>query len=116
MTMKKIKLTAILILMVLSVLPAAAGKQAQEQPQPQPQINDWENPEMFDRNKEAPHCPIIPYHDAQTAIKNDPAASPFYKSLNGTWKFYWVRVPRLRPKEFYKEVAAKICEFISNES
>jgi beta-galactosidase len=103
MTMKKIKLTAILLLMMLSALPAAAGKQAKEQPQSQPQSNDWENPEMIGRNKEAPHCPIIPYNDTQTAIDNDTAQSPFYKSLNGTWKFYWVRTPWLRPQEFYKE-------------
>ncbi|UCH98650.1 MAG: DUF4981 domain-containing protein [Candidatus Aminicenantes bacterium] len=69
----------------------------------QPLINDWENPEVFGRNKEAPHCPIIPYADIETAVKEDPCASPFYKSLNGTWKFHWVRVPWQRPKEFYRE-------------
>ncbi|NIM13016.1 MAG: DUF4981 domain-containing protein [Candidatus Aminicenantes bacterium] len=68
-------------------------------------VNDWENPEMIGKNKEAPHVPIIPCPDIETAVKanDEPAASPFYMSLNGTWKFHWVRVPHLRPKEFYKD-------------
>jgi beta-galactosidase len=68
-------------------------------------VRDWENPEIFGRNKEAPHCPITPCPDVETAVKaiDDPSVSPFYKSLNGTWKFHWVRVPRQRPKEFYKD-------------
>ena len=62
MTMKKIKLTAILILMMSPVLlTVSTTKQAKEQPQSQPQSSDWENPGMIGRNKEAPHCPIIPF-------------------------------------------------------
>ncbi len=66
---------------------------------------DWDNPGIFARNKEAPHCLIIPCLDADTAIKSmdDSSVSPFYMSLNGTWKFNWVRVPAQRPVDFYKE-------------
>jgi beta-galactosidase len=64
---------------------------------------DWENPSVFGRNREAPHCTYIPYADEETALENDPKKSPFYKSLNGVWKFNWVRKPSERPDGFFKE-------------
>ena len=64
---------------------------------------DWENPAVLGKNKEQAHCTSIPYPDAQTAIKNDPSQSPFYKSLNGIWKFHYVDKPADRPIEFYRE-------------
>ena len=68
-------------------------------------VNDWENPEVFGRNKEAPHCRIIPCTDKEMAVKSldAPHISPYYRSLNGTWKFFWVRVPGQRPEGFYRE-------------
>jgi beta-galactosidase len=65
-------------------------------------INDWENPKMFGLNKEAPHASFIPYANVEQAIHNDKNNSPFYKSLNGLWKFNWVREPSQRPVDFYK--------------
>ena len=64
--------------------------------------NDWENPEMIGRNKEAAHCTLMPYADTETALQVTKEASPFYKCLNGAWKFNWVRKPADRPAEFYK--------------
>lgn len=68
-------------------------------------VNDWENPDVVNINKEAPHVPIIPAMDRETAeqVLDDPSKSPFYLSLNGTWKFNWVRVPNQRPMDFFKE-------------
>ncbi len=66
-------------------------------------INDWENPAIFNRNKEPAHCTYIPYPDINTALKNDPSLSQFYKSLNGIWKFNWVRRPGERPVDFFKD-------------
>ena len=63
---------------------------------------DWENPEVIGINKEPSHCTLIPYRDNRTALKADRTASPFYKSLNGKWKFHWVRKPADRPVDFYK--------------
>jgi beta-galactosidase len=65
-------------------------------------IADWENLKITGQNKEPAHCFFIPYADIKTALKNDPSASPFYKSLNGTWKFNWVRKPAERPLKFYE--------------
>ena len=35
-------------------------------------------------------------------MENDWKKSPYYQSLNGTWKFHWVNNPADRPEEFYK--------------
>jgi beta-galactosidase len=65
--------------------------------------NDWENPSVFGCNKEAPHATLIPYADEESALDNDPEKSPFYKCLNGVWKFNWVRKPSDRPGGFFRE-------------
>jgi beta-galactosidase len=64
---------------------------------------DWEDPSVFGRNREAPHCTYITYADEESALENHPKESPFYKSLNGVWKFNWVRKPSERPEGFFKE-------------
>ncbi len=67
------------------------------------EVPDWENPAVVGRNKEPAHCTYIPYADIQTALKNNRAQSPYYKSLNGLWRFNWVRKPADRPADFYKD-------------
>ena len=64
---------------------------------------EWENPRIVGRNREAPHCTYIPYADIETALKNDKNQSPYYKFLNGIWKFNWVKKPADRPIDFYKD-------------
>ena len=64
--------------------------------------NDWENPAIFQRNKEAPRCTSIPFGDKTAALSSDASRSPFVKSLNGTWAFHWVDRPANRPKDFEK--------------
>jgi beta-galactosidase len=63
---------------------------------------DWENPDIVGINKEPGHCTLIPYSDIETALKANRKASSFYRSLNGNWKFHWVRKPADRPRDFYK--------------
>ncbi|MCK4294319.1 MAG: DUF4981 domain-containing protein [Planctomycetes bacterium] len=65
-------------------------------------VLDWENPEVVGRNKEPGHCTLMPYADIQTALKGRIEDSPYYKTLNGNWKFKWVRKPADRPQGFYK--------------
>lgn len=69
----------------------------------QKETNDWENPAVVGRNREPAHCTYLPFSDINTALKNDANRSPFFKSLNGTWKFSWVKKPADRPVDFYKE-------------
>jgi len=63
---------------------------------------DWENPDVVGINKEPGHCTLIPYSDIETALKADRTNSPFYRSLNGNWKFNWANKPADRPLDFYK--------------
>ncbi len=63
--------------------------------------NDWENPEVFGINKEEAHSTSTPYATVEQATKDDRDSSPFYKSLNGKWKFHWVTKPDDRPLDFY---------------
>ena len=84
---------------------ACSGKNASEKGglKSENEVKDWENPAVFGRNKEPAHCTYIPYADIKTALTNDPAQSPFYQSLNGIWKFNWVRKPADRPVDFYDD-------------
>lgn len=66
------------------------------------QENDWENPSVFGINKEAPRATAFPYASKQEALTTTAQQSPYYISLNGTWKFHWVYKPADRPTDFYK--------------
>ncbi|MCG6187582.1 glycoside hydrolase family 2 TIM barrel-domain containing protein [Maribellus maritimus] len=63
---------------------------------------DWENPLIFNHNKEEPHVTLMPFRTVDEALTQKRNQSVFYKSLNGIWKFNWVRKPVDRPVEFYK--------------
>ncbi len=63
---------------------------------------DWENPEMVGWRKEAGHATLMPFQDIETALKGVPEDSAYYQSLNGKWKFHWVRKPADRPVDFYQ--------------
>lgn len=67
------------------------------------QTRDWENPEVFAINKEKPRASFLPYPDAKLAAQDDYSASPYFMSLDGTWKFHWVAKPSEAPADFYKE-------------
>ena len=62
---------------------------------------DWQDPQMIGRNKEPAHCTLIPWPDANKAVKGPRESSRFYKSLNGRWDFNWAGKPSDRPKDFY---------------
>lgn len=96
--MKSAKLFSIgLIIVAMSSF--CAGSRAGEAAPP-----DWENPRVIGRNKEPGHATLTPYPDAQSAMKHDPITpdSPFIMSLNGLWKFNWVKRPEERPVDFYR--------------
>jgi beta-galactosidase len=66
------------------------------------QQHDWENPAVFKINTEPYHSTLIPYRDQASARTFDKTKSAFYQSLNGTWKFKWIKSPVLVPVDFYK--------------
>ena len=65
------------------------------------EANEWENPLVYERNKLAPHTDFIAYETETNARADTFLESPYYQSLNGTWKFNFVKKPEERPKDFY---------------
>lgn len=63
---------------------------------------DWENPEVFAVGREPVRATAFPYPTAAMALTNNPAESPWFKSLNGMWKFNFSKRPADRPADFYK--------------
>ena len=67
-------------------------------------LKEWEKPEIFQINREDPKAVFYRHNTVQDALTNDTYnRSPFYQSLNGSWKFHWVKKPAERPIFFYKE-------------
>ncbi|RXG29132.1 glycoside hydrolase family 2 TIM barrel-domain containing protein [Leeuwenhoekiella marinoflava] len=66
------------------------------------QVNEWENPLVYERNKLEPHTDFIAYITETDARADVFGNSPYYQSLNGTWKFNFVKKPQDRPRDFYK--------------
>lgn len=67
------------------------------------QTEEWENPKIFEINKMPAHAAFYGYRSMDAAIKNDRTQSPFFKSLNGTWKFKWVIKPADKPLTFFQD-------------
>jgi beta-galactosidase len=73
------------------------------------EAHEWEDETVFQINKESGHVTYIPYPDSKSLMQDAyfdkpwlTPASAFYKSLNGNWKFHWVKQPSERPVNFYK--------------
>jgi len=66
-------------------------------------VNDWENEQVIGINKLDTYATSIPFSSFKDAAKGVQKQSPFYETLNGKWKFNWVKEPSLRPVEFHKD-------------
>jgi len=64
---------------------------------------EWESPQELSLNKEIPHAYHFSFNDLNSALKVLPENSSNWISLDGTWKFNWVKTPDERPKDFYKQ-------------
>lgn len=61
-----------------------------------------ENEQVLGINKEPYHATLMPYANRNEALAADRSASSFARSLNGNWKFHWVKRPEERPVDFHK--------------
>jgi beta-galactosidase len=66
------------------------------------QVLEWENPEIFQINREPARAAFIPYADEVSAVADRYESSPWHLSLNGLWKFQWAPTPDQRSRDFYK--------------
>lgn len=64
--------------------------------------NDWENPQLFQKNREKARATFFAYSSIEKAQKNNIASAKYIKSLNGKWKFNYVEKTSERPLDFYK--------------
>lgn len=67
------------------------------------EIPDWQNPAVVEINKEPAHASLFPFESRELALQGQEERSAYYQSLNGQWKFHWVRRPQDRPLDFYRE-------------
>jgi len=88
--MKSYKIVLSLMVILISLTTFAAG------------VNDWENPAVIHKNKEAGHCTLMPWPSVEKALLWRRDCSAFYKNLNGNYKFHWAEKPADRPVDFYK--------------
>jgi beta-galactosidase/beta-glucuronidase len=67
-----------------------------------PALCDWQDPQMVGRNKEPAHATSVPYPDRETALRGTRTASPWFKLLNGAWRFAYAPSPAAAPQDFYR--------------
>ena len=66
------------------------------------ELPDWENPQVVGIHKLDPHAPVYPFADEATARTVDRSKSPYYRLLNGRWKFKFSPTPESRPTAFFE--------------
>lgn len=87
------KLYPILFLLV-GLIPASLQAQVSDDPV-------WQDAGTTHLGTVAPHVSVLPYDDATSALAGDIYASPWVRSLNGLWKFSYMKNVDYRPREFY---------------
>lgn len=67
-----------------------------------PTGKEWEQEQNLSLNKEVPRATFFSFADEASAKKILPENSSYWRSLDGDWKFHWVKAPHERPVDFYK--------------
>ncbi|WP_406112664.1 glycoside hydrolase family 2 TIM barrel-domain containing protein [Streptomyces sp. NBC_01014] len=61
----------------------------------------WDGqPRVFQINREAARARLVPYASASDALRGGMEKSPYFRSLNGSWRFHWSKNPDARPTGF----------------
>lgn len=83
---KETGLIIIMALMAFLTVQAQTGK-------------EWDDPKITSVNREQAHTVSIPWASEKDVATNDMTTSPYYQSLDGKWKFYWVKSPTSAKEE-----------------
>ncbi|WP_247746050.1 glycoside hydrolase family 2 TIM barrel-domain containing protein [Streptomyces oryzae] len=68
-----------------------------------PDGREWDaDPTVFEVNREPARAALIPYRDPKAALRGGHESSPYYRSLNGRWRFRWSENPDKRPDGFHR--------------
>ncbi|MDR0976911.1 MAG: DUF4981 domain-containing protein, partial [Prevotellaceae bacterium] len=65
-------------------------------------FNEWLDPNINAVNRAPMHTNYFAYPNTTEAAKGDKTLSANFMSLNGTWKFNWVKDADQRPTDFWK--------------
>ncbi|KAA6324903.1 Beta-galactosidase [termite gut metagenome] len=63
--------------------------------------DEWQNPEVNEINRLPMHAHYFAYESKEAAKDGNKEMSANYMSLNGVWKFNWVKDADARPTDFY---------------
>ncbi len=66
------------------------------------QSDEWRNPQVNAVNRAPMHTDYFAYGSSEEAVKAVKENSTNYMSLNGLWKFNWVKDADMRPTDFWK--------------
>jgi beta-galactosidase len=69
----------------------------------QPFPRELEDVTLYGRNRLAPHAFYVPHATLAGALSREHERSPWYRSLNGTWRFRYVADPADRPAGFWRD-------------
>lgn len=66
------------------------------------QHDEWKDPETNEVNRSPMHSNYFAYSSNEEASKADKESSSNFMTLNGIWKFNWVKDADARPTDFYR--------------
>ena len=66
------------------------------------QKSEWQDPKVNQINRAPMHTNYFAYETEDAALQGVKEKSSNYMSLNGTWKFNWVRNADARPTDFFR--------------
>jgi beta-galactosidase len=61
----------------------------------------WQDPECVGMGRLPGRSPLVPFADAESARTDERADSPWFRSLDGAWKFALVARPEEAPSDFF---------------
>ncbi|MCD6347194.1 MAG: beta-galactosidase, partial [Bacteroidales bacterium] len=101
--MKLIRLSGSIFLAAMMMACGQSYKDYDNEPFTEKSPLDWENPELFGINKEAPRAEFCSYPTEELALADKRESSDLFLTLNGKWRFNWVKTPAERPYYFFKD-------------
>ena len=65
-------------------------------------FKEWTDPEVNAVNRAPMHANYFAYESADAAMQGRKECSSNFMTMNGTWKFFWVRNADSRPTDFWR--------------
>ncbi len=93
---------ALLAIVLLALASVSGSSPAAEE------VKDWQNPQLTGVNNQKPHATMVICPDVGTARKiqyadnSQRVKSPYYRSLNGQWKYHYAANHNGRVPDFWK--------------